>query len=144
MQPSYIWFLLAVLLVIAELTTGTFYLLMIAIGLVAGGIAAVAGSAFHVQTVLAAAVAVIAIVLLRRSRFGRSRRRAAAARDPDVNLDIGEEISVQEWHADRRARTMYRGAQWDVELTGDHPARPGRFRIIELRGNTLLVEPRQE
>lgn len=35
-----VWFTLAVLLVIGELMTGTFYLLMVAIGLLAGGLAA--------------------------------------------------------------------------------------------------------
>ncbi len=37
------WFGLAGLAVVAELMTGTFYLLMIAIGFVAGGLAAIVG-----------------------------------------------------------------------------------------------------
>ncbi|NMV38836.1 NfeD family protein, partial [Ralstonia insidiosa] len=40
MSAQTIWFSLAVLLVIGELMTGTFYLLMVAIGLLAGGLAA--------------------------------------------------------------------------------------------------------
>ncbi|TMS58791.1 NfeD family protein [Imbroritus primus] len=143
MQPSYVWFSLAVLLIIAELTTGTFYLLMVALGLAAGGVAAMAGLAFPAQAALAALVGVIAILLLRRSRFGKTRRAGSVASNPDVNLDIGEEVSVAQWGADRRARVSYRGAEWDVELAGDQPPAPGRFRIVELRGNTLIVKPRQ-
>jgi membrane protein implicated in regulation of membrane protease activity len=144
MQPSYVWFSLAILLVIAELMTGTFYLLMIAVGLLAGGLAALMGVSFPVQTTLAALVAVVAIVLLRRSRFGKAKRHVAPARNRDVNLDIGEEVAVQHWDADRRARATYRGAEWDVELIGDQPALPGRYKIIELRGNTLLVASRRD
>ncbi|MBC7547724.1 MAG: NfeD family protein, partial [Polaromonas sp.] len=43
MNESGIWWLLAGGVVIAELLTGTFYLLMMAIGLVAGALAAHAG-----------------------------------------------------------------------------------------------------
>ena len=143
MQPSYVWFSLAVLLIIAELMTGTFYLLMVALGLAAGGMAALGGLPFPAQAALAALVSVIAILLLRRSRFGKMRRAGSTARNPDVNLDIGEEVSVTQWGADRRARTLYRGAEWDVELAANQPLTPGRFRIVELRGNTLIVAPRE-
>lgn len=144
MQLPYVWFSLAILLVIAEMTTGTFYLLMVALGLAAGGIAAMAGLTFPAQTALASLVSVIAILLLRRSRFGRNKQRGGAVRNPDVNLDIGEEIVIAQWTADGRARASYRGAEWSVELSGTQPAVPGRYRIVELRGNTLLVVPHED
>lgn len=48
-----IWFALAGILVAAEIFTGTFYLLMIAVGFFAGGIAAVAGVPFYGQFIAA-------------------------------------------------------------------------------------------
>jgi membrane protein implicated in regulation of membrane protease activity len=139
MQPSYIWFSLAVVLVILEMTSGTFYLLMVALGLIAGGIAQLAGLAFPGQAAIAALVATVAIVLLRRSRFGKTQRNETAARDPNVNLDIGQELDVPAWDANRKARVNYRGAAWDVELSPDSAPSPGRFRIVEVRGSTLVV-----
>ncbi|WP_238263674.1 NfeD family protein [Cupriavidus pauculus] len=141
MTQYYVWFAAAVVLVIAEMATGTFYLLMIAVGVAAGGIAAMLGVDVPMQTVTAALVALVAIIVLRRSRFGRLRRRDAAT-DPDVNPDIGQELEVSAWDTFRRARVPYRGADWTVELApGTDPA-PGRYRIVEVRGATLIVSPR--
>ena len=109
MTSYYLWFAVAVVLVIAELATGTFYLLMIALGVAAGGVAALLGADEPIQTVAAALVAIIGIVLLRRTRFGKLRRRDAAS-NPDVNLDIGQELEVPAWDDSRRARVPYRGA----------------------------------
>lgn len=128
------WFLAAGLLVILELFVGTFYLLMVALGIAAGGIAAAFGASVPIQALAAALVGVGATLLL----YRRSRKAKLAARDPNINLDIGQSISVAEWH-DGSARVMYRGALWDVDLApGGNPA-AGQFTIRELRGNRLIV-----
>ena len=134
-----IWLIGAGILVIAELFTGTFYLLMIALGLSAGALAALAGLNGPLQTLVAAAVGVAATLVLRRSRFGKAARKGdQAANDPNMNLDIGQRVSVPHWQG-RRARVMYRGALWDVELRPGAPDRPGDFRIVEVHGNRLIV-----
>ena len=132
-----IWLIGAGILVIAELFTGTFYLLMIALGLSAGALAALAGLNGPLQTLVAAAVGVAATLVLRRSRFGKAGR-GEAANDPNVNLDIGQRVSVPQWQ-DRRARVMYRGALWEVDLSPGALDHPGDFRIVEVHGNRLIV-----
>ena len=131
------WLIGAGILVIAELFTGTFYLLMIAIGLSFGALAAVLGADGPAQTLVAAAVGVAATMILRRSRFGRQLP-GRAANDPNVNIDIGQRVRVPQWH-ERRARVMYRGALWDVELQTGASAQPGDFTIVEVQGNRLIV-----
>jgi membrane protein implicated in regulation of membrane protease activity len=131
------WFALAGILVALELFTGTFYLLMIAIGLACGGLAALLGLGGALQTVVAAVVGVVATELLRRSRAGNPVR-TEAARDPSVNLDIGQSVTVPAWH-EGTARVMYRGAMWDVELAPGSRADAGSFRIEEVRGSRLIV-----
>jgi membrane protein implicated in regulation of membrane protease activity len=131
------WLVAAGVLVVLELFTGTFYLLMIAIGLGFGAMAAWAGMGTPVQTIVAAVVGLIATGLLHRSRFGRPAR-GNAARDPNVNLDIGQHVTVDAWR-DGKARVMYRGALWDVELgQGAHP-QAGVFKIVEVQGSRLIV-----
>jgi membrane protein implicated in regulation of membrane protease activity len=132
-----IWFVVAGALVILEMFTGTFYLLMIAIGLAAGGVAALAGATGAVQLVVGALVGTAATVGLHRSRFGKMNR-TEASRDVNVNLDIGETVAVTEWK-DGSARVMYRGAMWDVDLEAGAAAQPGSFIIREVRGNRLIV-----
>ena len=131
------WLLAAGVIVIFELFTGTFYLLMIAIGVAAGALTALAGASLPVQTVVAAIVGVLATVVLRRSKYG-GRNRTDSAVDPNVNMDIGQTVNVPQWQ-DHTARVMYRGALWDVELAPGAIPAPGLFTIREIRGSRLIV-----
>jgi membrane protein implicated in regulation of membrane protease activity len=135
------WWIGAGVLVVLELLSGTFYLLMIALGCVAAAIAHIAGAAVDVQFAIAAVVSLVAVLLLRRSRFGRSKRKEAS-RNPDVNLDIGQTLSVPAWH-ERRARVNYRGAAWDVELAAGEPENAQSYEIVEMRGSCLIVSARR-
>jgi membrane protein implicated in regulation of membrane protease activity len=131
------WGIGAGILVVAELFTGTFYLLMIAVGLGFGGLAALLGASGPVQTLTAAAVGLVATSVLHRSRFGRPAK-GNPNRDHNVNLDIGERVTVAAWQ-DGRARVMYRGAPWDVELGPGALPEAGEFRIVEIQGSRLIV-----
>jgi membrane protein implicated in regulation of membrane protease activity len=131
------WAIGAGVLVGLELFSGTFYLLMIAIGFGAGALTALARVDMPGQLLVAALVAAVGTLLLRRSRFGKTVRMRAEA-NPDVNLDIGQSVNVPAWQ-DGTARVMYRGAMWDVELAPGEAAAPGVFRIREVRGSRLIV-----
>jgi membrane protein implicated in regulation of membrane protease activity len=126
MAESTFWWLAAGLMVLAELLTGTFYMLMLALGL---AVAARAGGA-----------GVLACHLVRR------RRPAAlpAASNPDVNQDIGQQVHVEHWRTDGTARVHYRGSSWQVRLRGaqaGHPLpAPGTYVIRALDGNELVVD----
>jgi membrane protein implicated in regulation of membrane protease activity len=137
MSDWMMWMIGAGLLVVLELFSGTFYLLMIAIGMTAGALTALLRIDMPGQTLVAAVVGALATVLLRRTRFGKTDK-VDAASDPNVNLDIGQNVHVPAWQ-DGAARVMYRGAMWDVELAPDAVAAPGVFRIREIRGSRLIV-----
>ncbi|RJG00876.1 NfeD family protein [Noviherbaspirillum sedimenti] len=137
-----LWLIGAGGLVVFELFAGTFYLLMVALGLVAGALVALTGAALWLQLLAAAAVGVLATLVLRRSKSGKAGK-VDAANDPNVNLDIGQKISVAEWNlragSQPSARVMYRGAMWDVALAPGSAAQPGVFTILEIRGSRLIV-----
>jgi membrane protein implicated in regulation of membrane protease activity len=137
------WLAVAGLVVIFELFTGTFYLLMIAVGLVAGALAAWFNFGASFQMIVAAIVGAVATLALHKSKFGW-RERKNASRDPNVNMDIGQSIKVDQWedqgNGKYTARSMYRGAMWDVDLM--HSAGyPGMFVIEEVQGSRLIVRP---
>jgi len=135
------WFVVAFVLLIAELLTGTFYLLVIAIALAAAGLASLAGAGLVVQLLVATITGVGGAILLRQTRAGRLGRPDPA--DPVQNLDVGQSLRVEHWSGGRTARASYRGAQWDVELaTGEEPA-PGEFVIREIHGSRLIVGTRR-
>jgi membrane protein implicated in regulation of membrane protease activity len=137
MNEWMIWLALAGALVVFELFTGTFYVLMIAIGMAFGALAAMFGMSMPAQVAIAAVIGVLATGLLHRSRFGRPLKQDAA-RDPNVNFDIGQTLHVDTWH-DGSARVMYRGAQWDVDLAPGAISGPGTYKIVEVQGSRLIV-----
>ena len=140
MEESTIWWLLAGGTVAAELVTGTFYLLMLALGFAAAALAAHAGASDVVQIVTAALVgggAVVAWHWTRRRRPGDPSARA----DRSVNLDVGELVMIDSWNADGTAAVKYRGTNWTaVHRNGVTPS-VGMHRVAELVGSRLLVDP---
>ena len=139
-QASTLWWVLAGTLVIAELLTGTFYLLMLALGSVAAAVAAHAGAADSVQFTAAALVGGGATALWHFKR-ARAPRSAPAASNADVNMDIGQTVHVAQWQDNGQARVPYRGAAWAVRHAGAGAPQPGTHRIVAVHGNVLDVEP---
>lgn len=138
MAAYVVWLVLAFALVIVELVTGTFYVLMIALAFGAGGLAALAGFGTAMQFVIAAVVGAVAIVALRRSRFGGRRGSSDPAVDPEQTLDIGQVVHVDVWR-DSKARVMYRGTQWDAVLAAGESPSIGNFYIREVHGSRLTL-----
>jgi membrane protein implicated in regulation of membrane protease activity len=134
------WWIAAGLLVAAELATGTFYLLMLALGALAGALAAHAGAGFNAQLLTAALVGAVAVVGWHVKRKAQPASPPTAA-NRDVNIDIGEEIDVAEWASDGSGHAHYRGARWQVRQVGTGAPKPGRHVIRSVEGNRLHVEP---
>lgn len=140
MNEMMVWFVVAFGLLIAELMTGTFYLLMVAIGCAVGGLAALAGATLPLQLVIGAGFGIAATTVLRRTRWGLHKLHPDAAENRDVILDIGEVVQVADWR-DGTAHVRYRGCQWDATLEPGAIPRPGAQVIKAIRGSTLVVAP---
>ena len=139
-----VWWLAAGVLVAAELATGTFYLLMVALGCAAGALAAHAGQGSAVQIVAAALVGGGATAAWHIKRL-REPKAEPADRNRDVNLDIGQSVHIAAWADDGSARVPYRGAAWTVRLAdsarGVGTPMPGPHIIVAMHGNELRVAP---
>ena len=125
-----IWVLLAVAAVVAEMLTGTLYLLVVG---VAAGLAALA-STFAASTVtqylLAAAVAVVGSLLV--SRF---RKPTAGDMPPDLQ---GSAEVVASGDAGR-LRVRWRGTEWDARA--DEAVAVGEaVVVVQQQGNSLQVK----
>ncbi len=140
MSDSTVWWLLAGGAVVVELVSGTFYLLMLAIGLACGAIAAHAGASPTLQLVVAAVVGGGSVVLWRRYKQLQPSA-APAASNRDVNLDVGESVQVDAWESDGTGRIKYRGAIWTVALEPGAARAPGAHRVVEVVGSRLVVRP---
>lgn len=136
------WFVIGFGLVIAELLTGTFYLLVIAVAFGAAGVAALLGAPMVVQLATAAAFSLGGTLWLRASPFGR-RLHDRATSDHVQNMDVGQTLRVEQWTPNRTARASYRGATWDVELIPGEELVAGEFVIREIHANRLIVAPKR-
>jgi len=133
------WWIATGMLVAAELATGTFYLLMLALGTAAAALAAHAGIAFTGELLAAALVGGGAVALW---HVKRSREPAAppVQENRDVILDIGERVRVAQWDSDGTSRVTYRGAAWSARFAGSGVPQPGEHVIRAIDGNSLLLD----
>lgn len=138
MTVYWIWWVAAAILIVAELLTGTFYLLVIGVALACGGVAAVLGASMPLQWLLAGVLAGAGIVALQRWK-----RQSADARPVQQALDIGAPVQVLTWGPDRTARVAYRGTRWDAELASPDTPKAETMYIADMRGSVLILADRR-
>lgn len=113
MQDYLIWTILGFVLVIVELMTGTFYLLVLGVGALAGAVAAWAGAPFLGQVAAAGVVASIGSWLVQKWH-------ATQHKDGDQAnaIDVGQSVIVARWvnQAEGMLRVKYRGTEWDARV----------------------------
>lgn len=134
MEMYLLWAVTGIVLIIIEMLTGTFYLLVLGIAALAAAAAAYLGQSFWVQAVTVAAVSVLGVILIK--RFRGTVQPAA-----DRGLDIGQTVMLDAWisEADGLARVKYRNAQWEAQVTGERVPGGKVFYIHAVDGNTLRV-----
>jgi membrane protein implicated in regulation of membrane protease activity len=137
MNDTTMWWVLAGALVALELVTGTFYLLMLGLGAVAGALAAMAGYNISTQLVAAALVGGAGALLLGQWRH---RQVTTDTQAHDQHLDLGATVEVEAWDAMGTAQVKHRGAAWTAVLAPGQTANPGVYRIQAMAGNRLMLE----
>lgn len=135
MEPHYLWLIVGIVLVIAELMTGTFYLLFLGAAALVGAAAAFLGAALWLQAIVTAACAALGVVWVRRHRHFTELA-------PMAPLDVGQPVRFEAWisHADKRTRVRYRDAEWEAQISGECAGEPGEtLYITGIDANTLQI-----
>lgn len=134
MEMYLLWAVTGIVLIIVEMLTGTFYLLVIGIAALVAAAVAWLGYSFWIQAVAVAAVSVTGVILVKRFR-------GAALPASGQALDIGHTVILDAWisEADGLARVQYRNAQWEARVTGERVPGGKVFYIHAVDGNTLHV-----
>lgn len=130
------WIVAAIVLVIVEILTGTFYLLVLGIAASAAAAVAYFDFAFPVQAAVASAVGVVGVLLVHRYHVH------LAKTAPQSNaIDVGHRVTLDSWinEAEGLARVRYRGTLWDAKVTGMRRD-AAAFYIRGVDGSTLEVE----
>lgn len=137
MNASTFWWMATGALVIAELLTGTFYLLMLSLGAAAAALAAHTGLDMTAQVITAALVGGVGVVLW--NLKSKHLPAGADAADTHIHLDIGATVDVDAWDAQGLAHVKHRGAVWTATShTNTHA--PGQHKIVAIQGSRLVLE----
>lgn len=138
MELWLIWLIAGFVLVIAELATGTFYLLVLGAAAFVGSLVAWLGANELVQASVGGIVAIAGALLVHHWHA-----RNLTGKPGEGNfLDRGQAVVLEGWvdEGGRIARVKYRGAWWDARVPAESHPQPGTTLYIEgQEGNTLVV-----
>ena len=138
MEEDLAWAIVGLALVVVELLTGTFYLLVLGIAAFGAALAAWLGQDFPLQVVVGGVIAAAGC-------YGVHAYRAKNATQQMSPVDAGQPASFEAWldQPARRARVRYRGASWDAVVEGEGAPETGAtLYVIATHGNTLKVSTR--
>jgi membrane protein implicated in regulation of membrane protease activity len=137
----WIWLVVGIVLMVAELSTAALVLLPLALGAFAAAATAFLGGGMVAQLVVAAVVAAGSFMALRPLA-----RRVERIRNPDGvgarRLVNASAVLLTTSDATGNAWVHVDGEKWLAELSGGRPPEPGeRVRVLEVRGTHLVVAP---
>jgi membrane protein implicated in regulation of membrane protease activity len=136
MDPALAWLLAGLALIVVELLTGTFYLLILGLAAGIGSLAAWLGTPVWMQALIVGVAGVVGCVILHKRKLARPSRPA------DNQMDVGQTVTVESWISEpqRLARVRYRGAPWEAEILGSDAVAPGAvLYVVATEGNRLKV-----
>jgi membrane protein implicated in regulation of membrane protease activity len=135
MEPYIVWALVGLALVIVELLSGTFYLLVLGVACFGAAGVALAGVGFPLQSIVAVIVASV-------GAYGVHAYRVRNRAEQMAPIDRGQPARFEAWidQGAALARVQYRGATWDARVDGAAPLEAGAtLYVLNANGNTLKV-----
>jgi membrane protein implicated in regulation of membrane protease activity len=135
MDHAIVWAVAGLVLVIVELLTGTFYLLMLGVAAFGAALAAFFNFEFGTQAIVAVLISAIGC-------YGVHVYRARNRAQQMAPIDAGMPASFESWldAGARLARVRYRGASWEARVEGLEAIEPGStVYVLQSEGNTLRV-----
>jgi membrane protein implicated in regulation of membrane protease activity len=133
MQAHFLWLIVGIVLIVAEVMTGTFYLLFLGIAALVAAAAAFLGAPLWLHAVVAAVISVAGVMWVQQHRQSIETK-------PMPSLDIGQHVTFESWvsQADRVARVQYRDAHWEAQIDGECRGEPGEILYITAVEGSLL------
>ncbi|MBI4005923.1 MAG: NfeD family protein [Gammaproteobacteria bacterium] len=135
MDNYIVWLLIGFCLMIVELLTGTFYLLVLGIAAFGGAAVAYLGQGFPIQVIATAVVASMGSYLVHVYRIRNAQQQMQS-------IDFAQPVKFEAWvdQGARIARVQYRDAPWEAKVEGDAQIEPGSsLYILATDRNTLTV-----
>jgi membrane protein implicated in regulation of membrane protease activity len=120
-------------------------------------VASLLGASGWVQAIVCALVSVIGVVWVQKRRAAGPKEPEHGA-NPNLIMDVGARVHVEQWDASGVARVMHRGTHWDAVLNQtasapmganaapsnsslNLPKSPGWYVIEAIESNRLMLRP---
>ncbi len=136
-----IWVLAASALIIVEVFTVSFYLLLAAIGALVAAFAAYLGFELAFQIFIASIVTLIGWTALH--KFRPQVKHPDSRANPDLNMDIGASVRIKGIDANGDLIVSHRGANWAAQIENGEAANLSLdYQIIKIDGAKLILAPK--
>lgn len=136
MNTSILWLIAGLVLLIAEMVTGTVVLIFIALGCFIAALGSLlAPDMITLQLIICSLVSLAGTFLLRKPLQRR------LLKSTSLQADIGKEILIdQDIEPHKRSRISYQGTNWDASNIGTESIKNGdHVTIVGIDGNILLI-----
>lgn len=131
-----LWILTGIILLIAEMITGTFVLVFIALGCFSAALSnALAVDSLSAQIMICAAVSLIGTLYLRKPLQKR------LLKNTHLEIDLGKELVCdKDLSVGEQTRLSYQGTTWDAKNIGPEEIKKNqRASIVGVDGNILQI-----
>lgn len=136
MSASLVWLIIGLLLLIAEMTTGTIVLIFISMGCFTAALTGMlVPDSIILQCLACSLISVVGFFMLRKPL----QRRLLKA--TQLQADIGKEILIDaDIEPHKRNRISYQGTTWEASNIGTEKLQNGdHVTIVGIDGNVLLI-----
>ncbi len=133
-----IWIIIAAILAVAEIFTGSFYLILAGMGALGAAALAGMGAPLWAQISAAALVTFIGWALLHKLR--PQNKFPFFQSNPALNMDIGASVRISDIAPSGKITVRYRGADWSARMQDGVNAELNKdFTIKQIDGSTLIL-----
>ncbi|WP_228372680.1 NfeD family protein [Demequina maris] len=140
------WFIAAMILGAVEIFTLDLLFAMLAVGALAGGVAALLGAPWWLAMIIALVVASALIGLLRPFLLRSLRAKGEGAPQTNTAALVGRPARALDEVTETRGRVKLNGEVWTARTEDDAPAIPegSEVRVLRIDGATAVVAPEKE
>ncbi len=138
MNTASFWLGISLLILIIELLSNTFYLLLISLSMLVGSVVAMFSPNLFLQ-IFFCQLTIFFCLFACRKKFSKREKTV----DQIFPVEIGQFLTINNWSQEGLSSVCYRGTTWQVELYQfqKHQKKDGLFTIVGINGNRLIVTP---
>jgi membrane protein implicated in regulation of membrane protease activity len=139
----FVWLILAVIAFVVEMTLPTFFALFAGIGFaVAAGVAYLYPDSLFAQLIVAALFMVIGAVVFKMRRIGESPEKGVGTHNEFAGIEgiAKTPLSAHKEGEVELYEAVVSSRNWFAVTTGENIEAGDEVRIVQVRGNTLVVE----